>query len=95
MFMTKEIYDQQAGLMNDEKISSSLKNSDTYRYRHIGNSEIATKRALDFLEVSSIDELMDQVVPDTIRLKESDMFKHNGRELHGVDSETLMLERMR
>ena len=93
--MTKEILEEKASIINDDKISSQLKNSDTYTYRHIGNSEISSKKALNFLGVSSIDELMDQVVPDTIRLKESAMFKHNGRELIGIDSETLMLERMR
>mmetsp|Transcript_5566 Transcript_5566/g.9555 ORF Transcript_5566/g.9555 Transcript_5566/m.9555 type:complete len:86 (+) Transcript_5566:383-640(+) len=42
-----------------------------------------------------MNELMDQVVPDSIRLSEDAMFKHNGRELNGIDSESLMLERMR
>jgi glycine cleavage system pyridoxal-binding protein P len=45
--------------------------------------------------VESIDELMNQVVPEDIRLAPKNRFKHNGKELKGIDSETLMLNRMR
>ena len=38
---------------------------------------------------------MDEVVPDEIRLPKDKMFKHDGKVLEGIDSETLMLERMR
>ena len=93
--MTKKILEEQVSLIKDDKISPQLKNSDGYVYRHIGNSEIATNRALEFLGVSSINELCEQVVPPAIRLTAEQRFRHNGRELEGIDSETLMLERMR
>jgi len=38
---------------------------------------------------------MNEIVPEDIRLPPGMMFKHNGKELKGIDSETLMLERMR
>ena len=50
---------------------------------------------LDFLGCKDIDQLMDETVPNEIRLRREDAFKHNGNELYGIDSETLMLERMR
>jgi len=34
-------------------------------------------------------------VPASIRLSPEARFKHNGKELEGIDSETLMLERVR
>lgn len=37
---------------------------------------------------------MDQVVPEAIRLKPEHRFKHNGKELQGIDSELMMLERV-
>lgn len=37
---------------------------------------------------------MDQVVPAAIRLSPENRFKHNGKELQGIDSETMMLERI-
>ena len=38
---------------------------------------------------------MDQIVPADIKLTPGNRFKHNGKELMGIDSETLMLARMR
>lgn len=67
-FLTKKILEEQVSLISDDNISPQLKNSDGYVYRHIGNSETATKRALDFLGVSSMNELVEQVVPPSIRL---------------------------
>ena len=37
---------------------------------------------------------MGQVVPESIALTNETRFKHNGKELSGINSETLMLERM-
>lgn len=37
---------------------------------------------------------MKEVVPEDIRLSPKNRFKHNGKELKGIDSETLMLRRM-
>jgi glycine cleavage system pyridoxal-binding protein P len=50
---------------------------------------------LDFLGCKTMDEFMGKVVPNEIRLKPEEMFRHNGRHLEGIDSETLMLERVR
>lgn len=81
--------------MENENISNRLKTSDEYVYRHIGNSDSSTQRALETIGVNSIDELMNQVVPEDIRLTPGNRFKHKGKELKGVDSEALMLSRMR
>lgn len=75
------VLDKQVEIMKNPKISTDLKMSDTYAYRHIGNSDIATQVALDFLKVKTTDELMKQVVPESIRLASDKMFKHNGVEL--------------
>ena len=81
--------------MKNEDVPKQLKNSDEYVYRHMGNSDMSSKKMLSFLEVENIEQLMDQVVPAAIRLSPEDRFKHNGKELEGIDSETMMLERMR
>jgi len=72
-----------------------LKSSDAFIYRHIGNGEHNTSKALEAIGVESMDQLLDQVVPSDIRLPPALAFKHNGKELKGVDSEKLMLQRMR
>lgn len=87
--------EKQVEIMKNPEISTMLKMSDDFVYRHIGNSDIATQVALDFLNVKTTNELMEQVVPGNIRLDDDKMFKHNGVELEGIDSEILMLERMR
>jgi glycine dehydrogenase len=61
----------------------------------MGSSAGATAKMLEFLGCQTIDELMDQVVPKSIMLSKENRFKHNGLELEGIDSENLMLERMR
>jgi glycine cleavage system pyridoxal-binding protein P len=50
---------------------------------------------LNFLGCDSIDQLMAEVVPESIRLTSSNRFNHNGKVLRGICSETLMLERIR
>lgn len=50
---------------------------------------------LTYLGYDSIEGLMSDVVPESIRLNSNNMFKHNGKTLKGICSETLMLERMR
>ena len=47
---------------------------------------------LDTNGVKSLEELMDQTVPDAIRLKESEAFKHNGNEVFGMDSQHVVME---
>jgi len=81
--------------MNNMAIPKKLKLTDEYIYRHIGNSDISTNTMLEYLNVSSIEELMDEVVPDEIRLTPQKRFTHNGKILRGIDSEILILERMR
>jgi len=60
----------------------------------MGNSDHSTKKMLEFLGCDSIEILMDQVVPEAIRLSPENRFKHNGKELEGIDSELMMLERV-
>ena len=82
--------------MKDSNIPKQLKASDEYVYRHMGNSKGRTEKIiLETLGVESVEELMEQVVPKSIRLTADTRFKHNGMELEGIDSEVLMLERMR
>jgi glycine cleavage system pyridoxal-binding protein P len=50
---------------------------------------------LAFLGYDSIEGLMNDVVPESIRLNSSNMFNYNGKTLKGICSETLMLERIR
>ena len=49
---------------------------------------------LDFLGLSSVDELIDQTVPDSIRIKEENAFTHRGKQIIGLDSESGVLRRM-
>jgi glycine dehydrogenase len=96
MFITQNVLEKQVAIMKDENIPKQLKASDEYVYRHMGNSKGKTEKTiLEFLGVASVEELMDQVVPKAIRLTPETRFKHNGLELEGIDSEVLMLERMR
>jgi glycine cleavage system pyridoxal-binding protein P len=87
--------DKQIEILENENIPASLKQSDPYIYRHIGNSEISTYKMLETIGCKDLDELINQVVPDSIKLSSEQRFKHNGVELKGIDSETLMLNRMR
>ena len=95
MTVTQKVLDQQVEILNNENIPGKLKNTDEYIYRHMGNSAHSTQRALDFIGCESMDQLMDQVVPAEIRLSPESMFRHGGKVLEGIDSETLMTERMR
>ena len=44
--------------------------TEEFKTRHIGPDETQTKEMLSFLKVQSVDELIDQTVPASIRLKE-------------------------
>jgi len=81
--------------LQNPKISQALKPSDNFTPRHLGNDKKNTEEILKFIGVSSIEELMDQTVPANIRLKEENAFKHNGKELHGIESETMLLANLR
>jgi glycine dehydrogenase len=95
MFITSSVLEKQVSIMKNENIPKQLKASDEYVYRHMGNSKGSTSVILETLGVKSVEELMDQVVPASIRLTPETRFKHNGMELEGIDSEMIMLERMR
>ena len=88
-------FQREVSIVDNKKISPRLKTSDEYVYRHIGNSETSISKALSVIGVKNMDELMNKVVPEDIRLTPGNRFKHNGRELNGCDSEILMLQRMR
>ena len=49
---------------------------------------------LEYVGCTTIDEFIGQVVPNSIALSSENRFKHKGRELEGIDSETLMLSRL-
>jgi len=91
----RAIMDKEGDILNNENIPDTLKPSDPYIYRHLGNSAVNTQRMLDYLKCESLDQLMDEVVPEQIKLTQDSRFKHEGSELKGIDSEKLMLARMR
>ena len=64
MFITKKVLDKQVEIMKNDKISDNLKQSDTFVYRHMGNSENSTRRMLDFLKFDDMDKFIDSVVPE-------------------------------
>ena len=61
----------------------------------MGNSSKETNEILNTLNVQTIEELMDQTVPASIRIKRGEAFKHKGKELMGIHSETMMLQHLR
>jgi glycine cleavage system pyridoxal-binding protein P len=61
----------------------------------LGNSVENTNEILKTLKVKTIEELMDQTVPENIRLDKSKAFKHKGKELMGIHSETMLLSHLR
>lgn len=50
---------------------------------------------LDFLKYKTTEDFINDVVPESIRLTKDQYFKHNGKTLDGIDSESLLLERIR
>ena len=95
MFITQKVLEKQVEIMKNDQIPESLKQSDQFVYRHIGNSEQSTRRMLDFLKYDTLENFINDVVPDSIRLTKEQYFNHNGKTLDGIDSELLMLERIR
>ena len=51
-----------------------LNNLDTFARRHIGPSQPDVAAMLEAIGVSSLDQLIDEAVPETIRLREEDGF---------------------
>lgn len=95
MFISRQVLEKQVDIMKNDKIPEDLKQSDPFVYRHLGNSEMGTRKILDFLKYDSIESFISDVVPDSIKLTKDQYFNHNGKTLDGIDSEQLMLERMR
>ena len=62
--------------------------------RHIGNDARETNDMLAALGVESLDELMDQTVPDTIRSHPDKAFDHRGKKIIGFNSESGVLRKM-
>ena len=63
--------------------------------RHLGNDSKHTNEILSTIGVKTIDDLMAQTVPSGIRLRKDQAFKHNGKDVVGIESETLMLQHLR
>ena len=95
MYITKQVLDDQVEILKNPDIPIELKSSDTYVYRHLGNSDVSTDRMLKDMKYDSMEDFIGDVIPDKIRLREDQFFKHAGKELDGIDSEMLMLERIR
>ena len=89
------ILNKQLQYLESHEISASLKPSDDFYSRHLGNDDKNTKAILDRLGVKSIDELMDQTVPESIRLSKDKIMNHEGKRIKAIPSETLMLAHLR
>jgi glycine cleavage system pyridoxal-binding protein P len=50
---------------------------------------------LETLGCKSLDELMNQTVPSSIRLKKEDAFEHGRNSVVGIDSQHVVLEHMK
>ena len=91
LYASKTILNKQLHYLHSNKVAQSLKPSDDFIPRHLGNDPKNVEAILNRLGVKSIDELMDQTVPPSIRLSKDQMFKHNGKEIKSITSETMML----
>lgn len=58
LFIKRAILSKQVEILNNEEIPSSLKNSDDYIYRHIGNSQKSTQKMCDYIGVDSVEQLV-------------------------------------
>lgn len=52
----------------------------------MGNNAEETKQMIAEIGVASMDQLIDETVPDLIRLKPKDMFTHKGETIKSIDS---------
>lgn len=50
---------------------------------------------LEALGVESLNELISQTIPDSIRTPEDRAFEHNGKKIIGMNSESQVLKKMR
>jgi len=81
----------------NDKIPDVFKTSmtDGYVNRHLGNTENQVKSMLETLGCKSMDELMSQTVPSTIRLKKGEAFNHGRNTVVGIDAQYVVLEHMK
>lgn len=91
MHVSMSILNKQLNYLHSKKIKSDLKPSDDFFYRHLGNDPKNTQVILQRLGVKSIDELMDQTVPPSIRLSNDKIMNHEGKSIRSIPSETMML----
>lgn len=66
--VSRTILNKQLHYLHSNKVAQSLKPSDDFIPRHLGNDSKSTQSILNTLGVKSIEELMDQTVPASIRL---------------------------
>lgn len=93
--MSKTILNKQLQYLSNPKIAASLKPSDNFIPRHLGNDSKSTKDILKSLGVDSIEQLMEQTVPAPIRLPKDQVLTHNGRKIEAIHSETQFLAHLR
>lgn len=81
---------------NNRQVPTLFKNSttDDYIRRHIGNKESDTQAIIKDLDLQSMNELMDQTVPDSIRLSKEEMFTHKHNKVFAIDSSNIILQHM-
>ena len=92
---SQTILNKQLHYLHCSKVSAALNPSDDFIPRHLGNDVKNTQEILKTLGVKSIDELMDQTVPQSIRLPADKVCVHNGKDIKGIFSETLMLSHLK
>ena len=68
MFITKKVLEKQVEILKNDKIPEDLKQSDKFVYRHLGNSELGTRKMLDFMKYDTIESFINDVIPESIRL---------------------------
>lgn len=68
MNASRTILSKQLHYLHSNKVSAALKPSDDFMPRHLGNDNKNTQEILKKLGLSSIDQLMDETVPESIRL---------------------------
>jgi len=71
-----------------------VSHTDQYIKRHIGNDPKEIEDMLKFLQIESIDELIDETVPKAIRSPKDKAFEHRGKTIIGFDSESGVLRKM-
>ena len=95
MQISKDILNKQLNYISNEKVSGQLKPSDNFINRHLGNETQTTNQILETIGVKSIEELMQETVPASIRLTDEKAFRHDGKEVTGIKSEAMMLQHLR